>query len=74
MNKKQNALPEIRMNEKTQNFFKTIYFVLKVILCGVAFFFAFQLIMSIWINQQETADYGATMFYGHYYSGTFLLK
>ena len=74
MNKKQNALPEIRMNEKTQNFFKTIYFVLKVILCGVAFFFAFQLIMSIWINQQETADYGATMFYGHYYSGTFFIE
>ncbi|MDE5753815.1 MAG: hypothetical protein K2H89_04660 [Oscillospiraceae bacterium] len=43
MNKKQNSLPEIQMNEKTQNFFKTIYFVLKVILCGAAFFFAFQL-------------------------------
>ncbi|MDE6087763.1 MAG: hypothetical protein K2G25_05190 [Oscillospiraceae bacterium] len=74
MNKKQNALLAIRMNEKTQNFFKTIYFVLKVILCGMAFFFVFQLIMSIWINQQETANYGATMFYGHYYSGTFFIE
>lgn len=74
MNKKQNSLPEIRMNEKTQNFFKTIYFVLKVILCGAAFFFAFQLIMSMWINQQETANYRATMFYGHYYSGTFFIE
>lgn len=74
MDKKQNSLPEIRMNEKTQNFFKTIYFVLKVILCGAAFFLAFQLIMSILINQQETENYGETMFYGHYYSGTFFIE
>lgn len=74
MDKKQNSLPEIRMNEKTQKFFKTIYFVLKVILCGAAFFLAFQFIMSMLINQQETANYGATMFYGHYYSGTFFIE
>lgn len=61
MDKKQNSLPEIRMNEKTQNFFKTIYFVLKVILCGAVFFFAFQLIMSILINRQETENYGETI-------------
>ncbi|MDE5859937.1 MAG: hypothetical protein K2H23_06080 [Oscillospiraceae bacterium] len=47
---------------------------LKVILCGAAFFLAFQLIMSMLINQQETANYGATMFYGHYYSGTFFIE
>ncbi len=74
MDKKQNALPEIRMNEKTQKFFKTIYFVSKAILCGAAFFFAFQLIVSTLINQQETADYGAALFYGHYYSGTFFIE
>lgn len=74
MDPKTNSLPEIRMNEKTQNFFKTIYFVLKVILCVTIFFFAFQLIMSILIDQQETANYGATMFYGHYYSGTFFIE
>lgn len=74
MDKKQNSLPDIRMNEKTRNFFKTIYFVLKVILCGTAFFFAFQLIMSILIGWQETADHGETMFYGHYYSGTFFIE
>nr|MDE7293932.1 hypothetical protein [Oscillospiraceae bacterium] len=74
MDKKQNSLPEIRMNEKTRNFFKTIYFVLKVILSGIAFFFAFQLIMSMLIDRQETADYGETTFFGHYYSGTFFIE
>ncbi|MDE5577131.1 MAG: hypothetical protein K2J11_07075 [Oscillospiraceae bacterium] len=74
MDKKQNILPEIRMKEKTQNFFKIIYFVLKVILYGAAFLFAFQLIMSMLINQQETEKYGETMFYGHYYSGTFFIE
>lgn len=74
MDKKQNAFPEIRMNEKTQNFFKTIYFVLKVILCAAAFFFAFQLIVSTLINQQEKMNYGEAMFYGHYYSGTFFIE
>ena len=74
MDKKQNSLPEIRMNEKAQNFFKTIYFVLKVILCGAVFFLAFQLIMSILISRQETENYGAEMFYGHYYSGTFFIE
>lgn len=74
MDKKQNSLPEIRMNEKTQKFFKTIYFLLKVILCGAAFFFAVQLIMSVVINQQENANYGATVFYSHYYSGTFFIE
>ena len=62
------------MNEKTQNFFKTVYFVLKVILCGAAFFLAFQLIMSMLINQQEMENYGEAMFYGHYYSGTFFIE
>lgn len=74
MDKKQHSLPEIRMNEKTQKFFKTIYFVLKAILCGAAFFFAFQMIVSTLIHQQETADYGARIFYGHYYSGTFFIE
>ena len=74
MDKKQSSLPEIRMDEKTQNFFKTVYFVLKVILCGAAFFLAFQLIVSMLINQQETENYGAAMFYGHYYSGTFFIE
>lgn len=74
MDQKQNSFPEIRMNEKTQKFFKTIYFVLKAILCGAAFFFAFQLIVSTLIQQQETADYGARIFYGHYYSGTFFIE
>lgn len=74
MDKKQNALPEIRMNEKIQNSFKTIYFVVKAILCGVIFFFAFQLIVSTLIYQKETADYGERMFYGHYYSGTFFIE
>lgn len=74
MDKKQNLLPDIRMNKKTQNFFKTIYFVLKVILCGAVFFFAFQLIVSMLINQRETENYGTEMFYGHYYSGTFFIE
>lgn len=74
MGKKQNSLPEIRMNEKTQKFFKTIYFVLKAILCGAAFFFAFQLIVSTLTAQREQTDYGSRMFYGHYYSGTFFIE
>ncbi|MDE7361890.1 MAG: hypothetical protein K2N38_08140 [Oscillospiraceae bacterium] len=74
MDKKQDSLPDIRMNEKTQKFFKTVYFVLKAILCGAVFFFALQLIMSTLTARQEETDYGARMFYGHYYSGTFFIE
>lgn len=62
------------MNKKTQSFFKTIYFVLKVIVCGAAFFILFQLVMSVLINRQETESYGEAAFYGHYYSGTFFIE
>lgn len=74
MDKKQNSLPEIRMNGKTQSFFKKVYFALKAILCGAAFFLAFQLIMSTLTAQQEETNYGTRMFYGHYYSGTFFIE
>lgn len=74
MYKKQDPLPEIRMNEKTRKFFKTIYFVLKAVICGAVFFLVFQLIVSTLIAKQEEADYEARVFYGHYYSGTFFVE
>ena len=73
MDKKQNSLPEIPMNEKTRIFFKTIYFGLKAFLFGAVFFIAVQLILSMFI-MQEKENYGERVFYGHYYSGTFFIE